>query len=184
MRGYVYNFIKSVKQDVPEIFSDTIHEFGSYIVEDQHNLALRNLFADKSYIGCDMRDGPGVDRVEDVMNLSFGDGSIDTLLTVDTFEHVENPFKMMAEIERTLSDSGTAMVITVMNFRIHAYPDDYWRPTPSALNMLTNINSVVFYGDNGPIDHPETVGVFMSKSEIPTKLIDHIKSKGYKIYGE
>ena len=44
-----------------------IFEFGSYQVEGQVEYAdLRSLFPGKEYVGCDMRPGPGVDRVEDV----------------------------------------------------------------------------------------------------------------------
>ena len=44
-----------------------VFEFGSYQVEGQEGYAnLRGLFPGKEYVGCDMRPGPGVDRVEDV----------------------------------------------------------------------------------------------------------------------
>ena len=48
-----------------------VFEFGSYQVDGQEGYAnLRELFPSKSYVGCDMRPGPGVDRVEDVTAIS------------------------------------------------------------------------------------------------------------------
>src|SRR5208337_314921 len=40
------------------------------------------------YVGCDMRPGPGVDRVEDVSASNLPDGSAGTVLCIETFEHV------------------------------------------------------------------------------------------------
>ena len=49
-----------------------VYEFGSYQVEGQVEYAdLRGLFPGRRYVGCDMRPGPGVDRVEDVSDLSL-----------------------------------------------------------------------------------------------------------------
>ena len=62
---------------------DPIVEFGSYQVEGQEGYAnLRALFSGKEYVGCDMRPGPGVDRVEDTSRRSAparwisGDGAV------------------------------------------------------------------------------------------------------------
>ena len=66
-----------------------VFEFGSYQVEGQEGYAnLRELFPGKTYVGCDMRPGPGVDRVEDVTAISLPDSSAGTVLCIETFEHV------------------------------------------------------------------------------------------------
>ena len=60
-----------------------VYEFGSYQVEGQVEYAdLRATFKGKNYVGCDMRPGPGVDRVEDVSNISIGDGEAGTVLCI------------------------------------------------------------------------------------------------------
>ena len=66
-----------------------VYEFGSFQVEGQVEYAdLRGMFAGKEYVGCDMRPGPGVDRVEDVSAMSLADESAGTVLCIETFEHV------------------------------------------------------------------------------------------------
>ena len=53
-----------------------MYEFGSFQVEGQEGYAnLRGMFPGKVYVGCDMRPGPGVDRVEDVSAINEPDGS-------------------------------------------------------------------------------------------------------------
>src|SRR4051812_9781886 len=65
-----------------------VYEFGSFQVEGQEGYAnLRGLFAGKAYVGCDMRPGPGVDRVEDVSAINLPDASAGTVLCIETFEH-------------------------------------------------------------------------------------------------
>ena len=57
-----------------------VFEFGSFQVEGQLDYAdLRSLFPGKAYVGCDMRPGPGVDRVEDVSAINLPDGAAGTV---------------------------------------------------------------------------------------------------------
>ena len=66
-----------------------IFEFGAYQVDGQEGFAdLRSLFPARKYVGCDMRPGPGVDRVEDVTAIGLPDSSAGTVLCIETFEHV------------------------------------------------------------------------------------------------
>ena len=108
-----------------------VFEFGSYQVDGQEGYAnLRQLFATKSYVGCDMRPGPGVDRVEDVTAISLPDESAGTVLCIETFEHVFEVSKAFDEVFRLLKPGGVFVITSPLNFRIHGYPDDYWRMTP------------------------------------------------------
>ena len=45
-----------------------------------------------------MREGPGVDRVEDLRALSFRDGSVGTALCLDTLEHCADPPQACREL--------------------------------------------------------------------------------------
>ena len=51
-------------------------EFGAYQTRGQVGYAdLRSLFPGATYVGTDLRDGPGVDQLHDVSNLAFPSGS-------------------------------------------------------------------------------------------------------------
>ena len=66
-----------------------IFEFGAYQVDGQEgSLTFAACFPGREYVGCDMRPGPGVDRVEDVTAISLPDASAGTVLCIETFEHV------------------------------------------------------------------------------------------------
>ena len=114
-----------------------IVEIGARPAEGQHDLAdLRSLFPGVDYIGCDIQEGPNVDRVEDIHHLSFEDESVGVVLALDTLEHVDDPVRAVEEMHRVLRPGGIVVLSSVMFFVIHAHPWDYWRFTPEGFSRL------------------------------------------------
>lgn len=135
-----------------------VFEFGSYQVDGQEGYAnLRAIFAGKPYVGCDMRPGPGVDRVEDVTAIALPDESAGTVLCIETFEHVFEVQKAFTEVFRLLQPGGVFIITTPLNFRIHGYPDDYWRITPNCLRRMLAPYAARVSGYQGYHAFPHTV---------------------------
>jgi SAM-dependent methyltransferase len=145
-----------------------VFEFGSFQVEGQEGFAdLRAMFPDKSYVGCDMRPGPGVDRVEDVSAISLPDGSAGTVLCIETFEHVFEVRRAFDEVYRVLQPGGVFVITSPLNFRIHGYPDDYWRMTPNCLRRLMSPYAVRVSGFQGHRSFPHSVMAVGIKAPAP-----------------
>ncbi len=139
-------------------FRDPVVELGSYLVDGQQELAdLRPFFADHEYVGCDLRPGPGVDRIEDVEALGFADGSVGSIVSVDALEHVRRPWLAAAEAHRVLAPGGVGVFVTCLDFKIHNHPDDYWRFTPSVLDDLFGDFPTRMIGSQGAPEFPHTV---------------------------
>ena len=156
MRQSVKDYLAKVLNLFPVM--EPIYEIGSYCVEGQEEFAdLRPFFPGKVYIGCDMRAGLGVDRIEDVHCLRLKSSSIGTVLIFDTLEHVENVHKAMEEIYRVLKPGGAVIMSSVMKFPIHEYPSDYWRFTPKAFELLLKRFSVYEVEYDGDPQFPEGV---------------------------
>ena len=135
-----------------------VYEFGSYLVPGQEELAdLRPLFPGRRYIGCDMRAGPGVDRVEDVARLSLPDGCAETIVCVETLEHVFEARRAVEELIRVLAPGGVLLLAAPFDFRVHDYPSDYWRLTPSCIARLLSPLPASIVGWQGVASHPHTV---------------------------
>lgn len=135
MRGNIRAFVKVVAETLES--PEPIIEIGSFQVAGQmYSADLRPLFPGKKYLGCDVQEGPGVDRIEDVHRLSFADRSIGTVLMLETLEHVQNPLRAMAEIFRVLRAEGVVVISSCMDFPVHEYPADYWRFTPQGFDLL------------------------------------------------
>lgn len=154
---------KSIRQFV-QIVADTlsveepIYEFGSMQVSGHEEFAdLRRIFPGKEYIGCDYREGLGVDKVLDLHNIDLPDESSGTVLCVDTLEHVEFPHKALSELHRITKSGGMVVISSVMNFPIHEHPHDYWRFTPEAFKSILAPFDEVFVDSAGEELFPHTV---------------------------
>ncbi len=135
MRGNIRACVQAVSETLT--IQQPVVEIGAFQVEGQVDSAnLRPLFAHRDYIGCDVRPGPGVDRIEDVHQLSFASDTLGTVLMLETLEHVRNPVQALAEVFRVLRPGGLAVISSVMDFPVHEFPADYWRFAPQGFDLL------------------------------------------------
>jgi SAM-dependent methyltransferase len=156
-------------------FPEPIFEFGARRAEGQAHLpAIASLFPDARFVGCDMLPGPGVDEVEDLHALSFGDATIGSVLLLDTIEHVREPWRAMTELRRCLRPGGLLVMTSVMLFPIHAHPDDYWRFTKSGFGVLLDGLDPIVVEAVGNRDLPHTVVAIASKGEADPSLRDAV----------
>lgn len=164
---------KSVKEFVEVCarvlsFEEPIYEFGSLQVEGQEGFAdLRPLFPGKIYVGCDCREGRGVDRILDLHAIDLPDNTAGSVLCLDTLEHVEFPRKALAGMRRILGPSGFLVLSSTMNFPIHEHPHDYWRFTPDGFRSLLRDFEHSLVESAGREDFPALVVGVARKVEMP-----------------
>ncbi len=130
----IRRFVSDLQQ--VETLPGPVYDFGSLQVEPGQDGDLRPLFADRPFIGVDMRPGPGVDAVMDLRALQLADASVGTALCLDTLEHCEDPPQACRELGRVTAPGGICVLASVMLFGIHAYPSDYFRFTPEAMRSM------------------------------------------------
>lgn len=193
MRNHLRRFIELTNKTIN--LQAPFFEFGALQVHADSALEdLRPLFLGKDYVGCDMRPGPGVDRVLNLHHLDLPDESVGTAICMDTMEHVEYPRQAMDELHRVLRPDGVLIMSSVMNFPIHGYPNDYWRFTPEGFRSLLKKFSHSFVGFDGQEDFPSTIvaiafkeksqeldifqGEFIKWQTRNNKIIKHIQQHG------
>ena len=130
MQYRVHTIIKKIIEKEKENLKEPIYEFGSYQCYGADIENLRPLFSDMEYVGCDIREGNGVDQVMDITNILLEDGTIGVVICAETLEHVFNPSKAMEEVYRILQKGGLFILTSVFDFPIHDHPFDYFRFTP------------------------------------------------------
>lgn len=97
------------------------------------------LFPGKRYLKQDMQDfdPPCIDILCDITDMKpIPDQSIGLVLNLESLEHIAYPQKAIDEIHRVLKPEGLLILTTVMHFKIHQAPKDYWRFTPGGLELL------------------------------------------------
>jgi SAM-dependent methyltransferase len=65
-----------------------------------------------------------------------GDRSVDAILCTETMEHVPDTRGFLAQAARCLKPGGMLLLTVPFAARWHFIPYDYWRFTPSSLNLL------------------------------------------------
>ena len=173
MRTTIRKLIERIVQGVE--LREPIYEFGSYQVPGQEKQQIRPLFRDRNYVGCDMREGPGVDRILDLEKLDLPDGSVGTAIVLETVEHVRHVWKAADELYRVVAPGGLLIMTSQMYFPIHAYPSDYWRFTPEAFATLCERFEAVAVESAGLTDFPHTVVACAVKAPCPPATAEQLK---------
>ncbi|MFA5422251.1 MAG: hypothetical protein WC374_00140 [Phycisphaerae bacterium] len=134
------NQLLFVKQHLSEM-TGPILEVGSKDYGNTQN--LRALFDEKNeYIGIDMADGKGVDIVIDLtkdfdyINSRLKGMRFRTIFCLSVIEHCEQPFKLADNLTRLLEKDGLICVSCPFSWKVHAYPNDYWRFTAAGIEKL------------------------------------------------
>jgi SAM-dependent methyltransferase len=135
MRPAVLEFARDVAKHLP--LAEPLVELGARAADGQEDIAdLRGIFGAQEHIGCDIQEGKGVDRIEDIHDLTFADASVGTVICLETLEHVADPIRAVQEMHRVLRPGGVLAISSLMFFPIHAHPWDYRRFTPEGFELL------------------------------------------------
>lgn len=88
-------------------------------------------------LGIDMLEGEGVDYIHNIEEpLPEELGLFDHVECMSTLEHTPRPWLAAKNIEAALVPGGTLYVTAPFTWRVHGYPDDYYRYTLSGLRAL------------------------------------------------
>lgn len=125
------------------LFPPPFLEIGSKVHPGYHQYAARAIhgFAPPDeWLGVDIEEGQGVDRVLDLTRAGsadlLGEGRFGTVHCHCVLEHVRDVFAMARSIERVLRPGGRLYVSAPFAWRVHRIPVDLWRFTPQAIDYL------------------------------------------------
>lgn len=137
---------------------------GKYVLEAGSlnvNGSVRSLFEASDYVGIDMRDGPGVDRVMDahVIAQHFAAEEFEVVVSTEMLEHDSEFWVSLVQMGWVLRRGGLLILTARGNgFPEHGYPHDYWRFMPGSADSLLALASCekVSVGND-----PQDPGVFV-----------------------
>jgi len=84
-----------------------------------------------------MQFGPGVDVVHDIeVPIDSWEGSIDHVMCCSVLEHVRRPWLAAENVQRWMRPGATIQISVPFVWRVHGYPNDYWRFTVEGIKVL------------------------------------------------
>jgi SAM-dependent methyltransferase len=97
------------------------------------------------YVGLDIETGLNYEDVKadvlwDGSIMPFEDASFDVVISTEVLEHVPNPDAYLAEVKRVLKPGGMFFFTVPFLMSLHEVPNDYYRYTPFALEMIFERN--------------------------------------------
>jgi len=128
------------------------------------------LFPGKRYIKQDIQeyDPPCIDILCDICDMKLiPDNSIGLVLNLESLEHIPSPQKAIDEIHRVLRPNGLLILTTVMHFKIHRAPKDYWRFTPDGIEFLLSRFKILDCTLEGDLKRPKGIWATAEKTSHP-----------------
>ncbi len=113
-------------------------DVGSMIVDDGFGRSYRELMPPSwNYIGVDLVPGKNVDRIMlGPYRIQDTPDDYDLIISGQCLEHVENPFRLVAEMARILKPGGFMFLAVPWFQNHHPYPLDCWRIFPDGMRAL------------------------------------------------
>ncbi len=129
-RYYMYNHLSKFRSSRP---------ISHRVLSISHSEGLGNILG---YADNQIHDVTYPDV--NILNLPFEDESFHAVVSDQVLEHVEgDPYQAVAETFRVCKTGGIALHTTCFINPIHYDPDDYWRFTPKALELLVSKHSEI-----------------------------------------
>lgn len=131
MHESVYAFVKGQAR---KLTATSVLEVGSMDI----NGGVRDLFPDSDYLGIDLAEGPGVDRVLSAHDLEehLPLGSFDVVLCLEVLEHDAAPWLTVPQLAMMVRPGGTVLITARGNgFPEHNAPDR-WRFMKDGIRSL------------------------------------------------
>jgi SAM-dependent methyltransferase len=102
------------------------------------------------------------------------EGRYDIVMSLNTLEHIYNPFDTISEMSRVLKKGGKLIISTPFIFQLHSHPNDYLRLTTDwyreTLSKLGFTECRAVYLNFGPFSTSSSLGVSLLPRYIKRRM--------------
>ncbi len=113
-------------------WQNQVHGIVLDVGGERHNPVRYATMADlavKRWLYLNINPAIAPDIVADGAHIPLAAEAIDTVICLETLEHVGDPPQVMRELSRVLRPAGVLLLSVPFLYRIHAAPTDFWRFT-------------------------------------------------------
>lgn len=134
----VFNYSNDVvaKTCYSDELIDLILKYGHGPVLDLGSGYNANIFPDLGTVKLDIFPLQNVDVVAYGERLPFRHETFEAVISMSAFEHVQNPFLLINNINKVLVPGGEVFIETAFLQPVHAFPDHYFNMTKQGLEYL------------------------------------------------
>jgi hypothetical protein len=167
MNNAVMQFVKSIVEK-DHVANRRILEVGALDFNGSARSIIETM-QPAEYLGVDMQQGAGVDRVISVSFLTdqLGSRSFGLVVSTEMLEHVQDWRWAVSQLKRSVEPGGRLLITTRSpGFYYHGYPHDFWRFTEADFRLIfSDLDDLVVCTDDSE------PGVFMY-GRIPDEFIE------------
>ncbi|AWK02990.1 class I SAM-dependent methyltransferase [Flavobacterium crocinum] len=135
-----------IRKEILKAVQDAAPQFKGKVLDSgcgsmpYKEIILQNKKVD-SYVGLDIDSGLNYDNAKpdffwDGVNMPFESESFDVVMSTEVLEHVPDPDAYLLEVKRVLKPGGLFFFTVPFLMSLHEVPNDYYRYTPFALEMI------------------------------------------------
>lgn len=157
---------------------ERVLEVGSLDVNGSVRPLIEQAFHPERYLGIDVVEGPGVDKVYDITRQPLADEMVDLVVCTETLEHMARWKVGLKRMKRTVRRGGFLLLTTrAPGFPYH-HPPDRWRFTVALLSRCMDGWLPLYVGPDRQAEHPGVFGLWYRPKEQVRTIRGKLVGKG------
>lgn len=157
---------------------ERVLEVGSLDVNGSVRPLIEQAFHPERYLGIDVVEGPGVDKVYDITRQPLADEMVDLVVCTETLEHMARWKVGLKRMRRTVRRGGFLLLTTrAPGFPYH-HPPDYWRFPLEMLARCMGDWLPLYVGVDPEEEHPGVFGLWYRPKEQARVIRGKLYGKG------
>lgn len=124
-------FRELIQRHSPSFYPKAVAEIGASVGNN-----ASEIFKNATYLNIDIQESEEIPTLVADVTAEIPLKDVCLVYSLDCFEHIDRPWLAAENLQKILRPGGLCFIGTLFSWRYHPVPQDYWRFTPAALEVL------------------------------------------------